>query len=127
MNIAKHPILKQCYEMMGAIEECGASEKLTHAVALAGELMEEVDKLVDSATAVVSSDEYGWLVEGSENGRACWLKMGPIGFEWVTDSFQALRFSRKEDAEAVARFNQSILPDRFPGGIVATDHIWSDR
>jgi hypothetical protein len=90
-------------------------------------LMEEVDKLVDSVTSVVSSDEYGWLVEGSENGWASWLVMGPVGFEWTVDSFKALRFSRKEDAEAVARFNQSILPDRFSGGVVATNHVWSDR
>ncbi len=47
MNLSKHPILKQGYDVMQAIEECGASEKLTHAVILAGEFIGEVDKLVE--------------------------------------------------------------------------------
>lgn len=47
MKLDKHPILKQGHELMLAIEECGASEKLTHAITLAGKLMEDVEKLVD--------------------------------------------------------------------------------
>ena len=39
--------MKQGYELMLAIEECGASVKLTKAVTLAGELMNEVEILVD--------------------------------------------------------------------------------
>ena len=48
MRLDKHPILKQAYDVMQAIEECGASEKLTHAVTLAGKLMEDIDVLVDA-------------------------------------------------------------------------------
>jgi hypothetical protein len=50
MRLDKHPILMQGYEVIQSIEDCGASEKLTHAVILAGELMVEVDKLVDQLT-----------------------------------------------------------------------------
>ena len=47
MRLDKHPILMQGHELMQAIEECGASVELTAAVIKAGELLEEVDKLVD--------------------------------------------------------------------------------
>lgn len=47
MQLDKHPIIKQCYDVMQAIEVCGASVELTHAVTLAGQLGEDIDKLVD--------------------------------------------------------------------------------
>ncbi len=47
MQLDKHPILKQCYDVMQSIEDCGASEKLTHAVTLAGDLMSNINVLVD--------------------------------------------------------------------------------
>ena len=48
MQLYKHPILMQGFNVVQAIEECGASEKLTHAVILAGEYNDEVEKLVDA-------------------------------------------------------------------------------
>ena len=47
MQLNKHPILTQWYTVMQAIEECDTSEKLTHAVGLAGSLGNEIEKLVD--------------------------------------------------------------------------------
>lgn len=47
MRLDKHPILKQGYDVVQAIEECGASIKLTNAVILAGAYNEEVERLVD--------------------------------------------------------------------------------
>ncbi len=47
MDISKHPILKQGYDVIQAIEKCGASEELTNAVIAASELLEQVEKLVD--------------------------------------------------------------------------------
>lgn len=44
MNLSKHPLLKQCYDVMQAIEMCGASPALTAAVIKAGELLESIDK-----------------------------------------------------------------------------------
>jgi hypothetical protein len=61
MNLYKHPILRQGYNVMQAIEECGASEKLTKAVIMAGKLMDEVEKLVDAGrvlTCVYCGMEY---------------------------------------------------------------------
>jgi hypothetical protein len=46
MNLNDHPILMQGYDVIQAIEECGASVKLTNAVILAGELLDEINKLV---------------------------------------------------------------------------------
>ena len=48
MNLDKHPILMQGYNVIQAIEECDASEKLTNAVIKAGELLNEIEKLVDT-------------------------------------------------------------------------------
>jgi uncharacterized small protein (DUF1192 family) len=50
MRLDKHPILMQGYNVVQAIEECGASEKLTRAVIMAGELNNEIEKLVDEVT-----------------------------------------------------------------------------
>lgn len=47
MNIDKHPILRQGYDVIQAIEECGASEQLTAAVIKAGSFLEAVEKIVD--------------------------------------------------------------------------------
>jgi hypothetical protein len=47
MDISKHPILKQGYDVVQTIEVCGASEKLTAAVIKAGAYNDEVEKLVD--------------------------------------------------------------------------------
>jgi hypothetical protein len=59
MQLDKHPILWQGHEMMLSIEECGASEKLTHAVSLAGSLMDEVEKLVDENARLLKWKELG--------------------------------------------------------------------
>jgi len=50
MNLDKHPLLKECHEVMTAIEECGASTELTIAVTKAGNLMSNIEKLVDQIT-----------------------------------------------------------------------------
>ena len=47
MRLDKHPVLMEGYEVMQAIEMCGASVELTKAVTMAGKLMENVEKLVD--------------------------------------------------------------------------------
>jgi hypothetical protein len=57
MNLSKHPILKQGYDVIQAIEECGTSEKLTHAVTLAGKLLDEIDNLVDRLMVYSALDE----------------------------------------------------------------------
>ena len=47
MDIARHPLLKQCHELCLAIEACGASPELTDAVAKASELIHDINKLLD--------------------------------------------------------------------------------
>jgi hypothetical protein len=47
MNINRHPLIKQAFDLIQAIEECGASEKLTLAVVMAGDLMTAIDKFID--------------------------------------------------------------------------------
>lgn len=48
MNIDRHPLIKQSYDLIHAIEDCGASEKLTKAIIMAGDLMTAIDKFLDS-------------------------------------------------------------------------------
>ena len=47
-DISKNPLIKQAYEVCLAIEECGASEKLTAAVTKASALLDAIDKHVDA-------------------------------------------------------------------------------
>ena len=43
MDISKHPLLKQAYEVCQAIERCGASVELSAAVTKASDLMFAID------------------------------------------------------------------------------------
>lgn len=74
MRLDKHPILMQGHNVVQAIEECGCSEKLTHAVILADELMNEVEKLVDIIQAYetgLATDILNTLA-ADLNGRKGW-------------------------------------------------------
>lgn len=55
MRLDKHPILVEAYNVVMAIEECGASEKLTHAVIKASELAESIDKLLDEHEKAITT------------------------------------------------------------------------
>jgi hypothetical protein len=46
-DISKHPLLRQCYEVMGAIEKCGFSAELSEAVTRAGALMRALEAELD--------------------------------------------------------------------------------
>ncbi|MFJ5297484.1 hypothetical protein ACIQAL_13275 [Pseudomonas sp. NPDC088368] len=43
-DISRHPLLKQAYDVCQAIEQCGASVQLTHAVCKAGDLLRAIDE-----------------------------------------------------------------------------------
>lgn len=80
------------------------------------------------AGAAIPKEESGWLVETEADGHPCWLAVsGKLGLFWVKDSLEAIRFTRKEDAEAMALLQQSVLYSSFGCEIVATEHIWTDR
>jgi hypothetical protein len=55
VQLNKDPILWQTYELIGAIEKCGASTLLTEAVVKAGDLMIALEKLVDEKKALEST------------------------------------------------------------------------
>ena len=71
MDIGKHPLLKQCYELCLAIECCGASLELTDAVTKASALMVEIEKLTD---AVEYTRKFLSVHHWNDNspGRGCW-------------------------------------------------------
>lgn len=63
--------------------------------------------------------ETGWLVE-HQNGGPCWWGQTPDGedaFGWTKDSLKALRFARKEDAEA-------YIAEVGWNDVTATEHQW---
>lgn len=71
MDIGKHPLLKQCYELCLAIERCGASLELTDAVTKASALMVEIEKLTDAAEY---TRKFLRVHHWNDNapGRGCW-------------------------------------------------------
>ena len=56
-DISKHPILQECYELCVAIEECGASEKLTEASMKASNLLESIDSLIANKSLKTDADD----------------------------------------------------------------------
>ena len=71
------------------------------------------------------TDEYGWLVEGVEDGHAVWLCVSVNTYWWGRESSVALRFAREEDAQSMIAVLCKSLPFKSLGGLKATDHIWS--
>ena len=62
--------------------------------------------------------ERGWLIENRAGVRACWwtgVKKRP----WSTESLEAVRFARKEDAEAVMKYEEVGV-----GANTAVEHMW---
>ena len=58
-DISKHPILREISAVVSAIEACGASPQLTHAVILASSLHESAEALIDAQ--VRPSDEHPFV------------------------------------------------------------------
>lgn len=70
------------------------------------------------------SEQIGFLIEDNVTfGRAMWayIQLTPYrAFKWTEDSWKALRFSRRCDAEAVKAFMQDN------GHLIVTEHLWCD-
>lgn len=76
---------------------------------------------------------FGFLIELPDPHKprhmvAAWLAIdyrGCAAFPyWTTDSFAAVRFARKEDAEAILALMKANEPRVFAEAIV-TEHSWS--
>lgn len=52
ITLSAHPLYKQAYDVIQAIEKCGASAERTNAVTEAGKLMESVKELIKSNEAL---------------------------------------------------------------------------
>jgi hypothetical protein len=91
------------------------------------------------AETPAAPDERGWLIEHSgelpgveERGRVTWLRVGPkfdgFGaqeFGFTPDASKALRFARKEDAEAVLKMHMGANPpDWYRSAYSVTEHLW---
>lgn len=66
----------------------------------------------------------GWLVERNDLGAPRWLCFGPKHRDttYTTDTKKALRFARKEDAEAAMLHLENNDP-----ALRVTEHIWTDE
>jgi hypothetical protein len=84
------PIIRAIYDVMQAIEQCGASEKLTHAVTLAGALMEPTRVLLeerDALLAAAPSDRERRLHEARELLKRvqAWWRTEPMSLDDLQD------------------------------------------
>jgi len=61
--------------------------------------------------------ERGWLIERRQASCPQWATANDTGFSWTADSLQAIRFSRRSDAEQIA----AILGDDADA---VTSHQW---
>lgn len=64
-QIGKYPLVDRAYNLCLAIEECGASEKLTNAVTIASKLMEDLEYFCEKQADLESRNrerEFGKAV-----------------------------------------------------------------
>jgi len=66
-QLYRHPLLMQCHKLSQMIEECGASEELTRAVVAAGDLLESIDKHLDTTKNVITDEYLETIHEKIEN------------------------------------------------------------
>lgn len=59
--------------------------------------------------------ETGWLVESGTSPALWWNGIG-----WTADSWSAMRFARRQDAETYIKFERR----RVGAEAIATDHMW---
>jgi hypothetical protein len=68
--LLRHPVISQCYDVTQAIEECGASEKLTAAVIKSGALMDRLHVFVEEYYKVLEEcDKYKGIAESMKVDR----------------------------------------------------------
>ncbi len=60
--------------------------------------------------------ESGWLLEQRKDGKILWLMLELGMWDWTEDSLKALRFARKQDADAMS----DIISDAE----YVTEHQW---
>ena len=95
-----------------------------------------------SVAGAVATDETGWLIEHSgeilpgaeQRAQVSWLRVqmkfngyGAREFGFTHDANEALRFARKEDAEAVLAMHLGAdPPDWYSKPFSVTEHMWPD-
>lgn len=95
-----------------------------------------------SVAGAVATDETGWLIEHSgeilpgaeQRAQVSWLRVqmkfngyGAREFGFTHDANEALRFARKEDAEAVLAMHLGASPpDWYSKPFSVTEHMWPD-
>ncbi len=73
-----------------------------------------------------SKRESAWLIESRYKNDVYWWKGKYFNFSfspWSSDSLEAIRFSRKEDAEKVIKI-LSTVSNYDDYSVYATDHVW---
>lgn len=79
-----------------------------------------------SPARVAEGDEYGWLIERFVNEHYEWFAgwnddshgFIPKSPKWTRDAFQAIRFNRKRDGEAIATYDGNFMHTKI------TDHLF---
>ena len=66
---------------------------------------------------IISGTEFGWCIERGEASAPFYLTVSSGLFDWTQDNGKALRFSRREDADAVA----SVIGDEVER---VAEHGW---
>ena len=69
-------------------------------------------------------EEYGWLVEQIIQGATAWLSLSNGKFTFICASNQAIRFARKEDADAMISLLKANIAMYSLCTLEATDHFW---
>ena len=76
IDISKHPLIKQAYEVCQAIEKCGASPELTDAVTKASALMQGIANVMEREPVAWTDEQE--LRDLEKSGCACLFTVNPI-------------------------------------------------
>jgi hypothetical protein len=86
VTLSRHPLLRQCYDVMQQIEACGASLELTKAVTMAGELLDGIDAALPNGEAAA--------IEAARQARTALrealVELGPYASRRAEDAIAAI-------------------------------------
>ncbi|MNE12910.1 hypothetical protein D3C80_1057300 [compost metagenome] len=92
IDISKHPLIKQAYEVCQAIEKCGASTELTDAVTKASALMQEIANAMARLGELEAAEKRIAELSAPDGNAIAWESTTPVYVKFITDErYQKLR------------------------------------
>ena len=117
-RLALDPIPKRLDKILRALDEALKSDRRARLVEVCEKRIAELEEKIKGLEEAPAVPERGWMIENLAGVRPCWWT-GVKARPWSMESLDGVRFARKEDAEAVMKYEEVGV-----GANTAVEHMW---